>query len=107
MYNKKQCLKLLPLSHECFPVPQRPGPILRDAPTAAAATVLLVHFLRRHRFLVLAIIFVFLLDRVVSVVVVVLPIITGWRRLRSGVMMAGLYVPLTIGNVVVVVVVDR
>lgn len=106
MYNKKQCLKLLPLSHECFPVPQRPGPILRDAP--AAATVLLVHFLRRHRFLVLAIIFVFLLDRVVSVVVVVLPIIAGWRRLRSGVMMAGLYVPLTISNIVVVVVaVDR
>lgn len=105
MYNKKQ-LKLLPLSHECFPIAQRPGSILRDAP-ATAATLLLVQLLRRRRrrFLVLAIIFVFLLDRVVSVVV--LPIITGWRR--SSIMMAGLYVPLAHGtaHVVVVVVVDR
>lgn len=100
-------LKLLPLSHECFPVAQRPGTILRDAQTAAT-TMLLV--LRRHRFLVLAIIvLVFFLDRVVPIVVV-LPIITRWRwqRLLSSVMMAGLLnVPLTIGTANVVVVVDR
>lgn len=97
MYNKKQ-LKLLPLSHECFPVPQRPCTILRDAPPGRGAGAI-------------AIILVLLIDRVVFVIVVGW---CSWRRGCGGVVMAGLStaVPLTLlgtaTNVaVVVVVVDR
>lgn len=67
----------------------------------------MVNFLCRFRFLAIAIIFVFLLDRVVFVIVV------GWWRGCGGVVMAGLStaVPLTLlgtaANVAVVVVVDR
>lgn len=66
----------------------------------------MVNLLRRFRFLAIAIIFVFLLDRVVFVIIV------GWRGC-GGVVMAGLStgVPLTLlgtaANVAVAVVIDR
>lgn len=100
------------LSHECFPVPQRPCTILRDAPPRRGTVM--VNLLRR-RFLAIAVVLVFLLDRVVLVIVI------GWCTRRwgdcgggGGIVMAGLsttVVPLTLlgtaANVVVVVAVDR